>query len=426
MKRLKTLDVGLSSRLADWEVNLLEERAINANLVLASHPMKLTYKGEAFYVSRVQKPIQKDHYSILCKAFELSKTDRVFFSKTMGHSSTELRFKLKEMINRNSTFQVSHLRDSGMVKKLDYVYPYDYRKNFRQIVNDIKYYWQGTPAGKAQQERREKKYLKDSGKYIMNRYVSLVGGVHTEKETFLKLYKEKLNRILDVSKKPMTDEAHVGIEIEFFLPDNFLKSFQSELVSSKYAKMLALGCDGSLTSTWSGYLAKELRICSPASRLHEVIAFVSDKIRIHHGRVNASCGLHVHLDARKVTGYLPETMYENLLACQAQLYKLVPASRRKNKYCTRSRVTDYGRTKSRYKAINSRAIWKYQTLEVRLHSGTIEAEKIEAWVRLLRTIAYGPAIEKKIVSVKAMAKTLNLSSWDSAFWVAREEKFKTE
>jgi hypothetical protein len=425
MKRLKTLDVWLTSRLAEWEVNLLEERAINAKLVLASHPMKLTYKGEAFYISRVQKPIQKDHYSILSRTFELSKADRVFFSKAIGHSSTELRFKLKEMINRNSTFQVSHLRDSGMAKKLDLVYPYNSRRDFKQIVNDIKYYWHDTPAGKAHEKRREKKYLKDSGKYILNKFVSMVGGVHTEKETFLKLYKEKLNRILDVSKKPMSEEAHVGIEIEFFLPDEYLKLFQGELVSSKYAKMLALGSDASLTSTWSGYLGKELRICAPASKLHEVLTFVSDKIRAYDGRVNASCGLHVHLDARKVTGYLPETMYKNLLTCQAQLYKLVPSSRRKNKYCTRSKVTDYGYTRSRYKAINSRAVWKYQTLEVRLHSGTIEAEKIEAWVRLLRTIAYGPAIEKKIVSVKAMAKTLNLSSWDSAFWVAREEKFKT-
>jgi len=426
MKRLKTLGVGLSSRLADWEVKLLEERAINAKLVLASHPIKLTYKGEAFYVSRVQKPIQKDHYSIISKTFELSKTDRVFFSKTMGHSSTELRFKLKEMINRPSKFQISHLRDSGMIKKLDHVYPYDSRRDFRQIINDIKYYWKDTPAGKAQQERREKKYLKDSGKYILNKFVPMVGGVHTEKETFLKLYKEKLNRILDVSKKPMTDETHVGIEIEFFLTEDSIRAFKTELVSSKYAKMLALGQDGSLSSTWSGYLGRELRICSPASKLNEVLTFVSDRIRAYDGKVNSSCGLHVHLDARKVTGYLPETMYKNLLTCQAQLYKLVPASRRKNKYCTRSKVTDYGRTKSRYKAINSRSVWKYQTLEVRLHSGTIEAEKIEAWVRLLRAIAYGPAIEKKIVSVKAMAKTLNLSSWDSAFWVAREEKFKTE
>lgn len=426
MKRLKTLGVGLSSRLADWEVNLLKERATISQSELSSKPIKLTYKGETFYISRVRKSVNREHYGILLKTFYLSKADRGFFSKTIGRSSTELRYLLKEMLSYDSTIQVSHLRDFGLVKKLDYVYPYERQKNFKRIVNDIKYYWKDTPAGKAQQERREKKILKDSGKYIHNKYVSLIGGVHPEKNTFLKLYKEKLNRILDVSKKPMSDEAHVGIEIEFFLPNEYLKLFQGELVSSKYAKMLALGCDGSLTSTWSGYLGKELRICAPASKLSEVLAFVSDRIKAYAGRVNTSCGLHVHLDARKVTGYLPETMYKNLLTCQAQLYKLVPASRRKNKYCTRSKVTDYGHTKSRYKAINSRAIWKYQTLEVRLHSGSIDAEKIEAWVRLLRTIAYGPVIEKKIVSVKAMAKTLNLSSWDSAFWVAREEKFKTE
>lgn len=96
--------------------------------------------------------------------------------------------------------------------------------------------------------------------------------------------------------------------------------------------------------------------------------------------VNSSCGLHVHLDARDGAGLPMSTRLKNALPL---LTLMVPKSRLTNQYC----VADMSRRGHRYAKINRESLRKYQTIEVRLHSGTTNFEKIYNWARIVHTIA---------------------------------------
>jgi hypothetical protein len=116
-------------------------------------------------------------------------------------------------------------------------------------------------------------------------------------------------------------------------------------------------------------------------------------------KVNKTCGLHVH---HGVTGPLWERIqitrfFRNAfliyLNYQNKLKAMVPKSRRNNTYCytIRTSILNYfssgpsemshlQHSESRYMALNPQSFWRQGTLEFRLHSGTLDAEKISNWV----------------------------------------------
>jgi hypothetical protein len=108
--------------------------------------------------------------------------------------------------------------------------------------------------------------------------------------------------------------------------------------------------------------------------------------------VNKSCGLHVHLDARHLTKKGAQRIGDSLGHSLPVLKYLVPKSRHNNTYCKLgvsklircSRMLD--NWDERYHAVNLTAYPKYKTIEVRLHGGSINASKIESWVKLLKLI----------------------------------------
>jgi hypothetical protein len=100
--------------------------------------------------------------------------------------------------------------------------------------------------------------------------------------------------------------------------------------------------------------------------------------------VNQTCGLHVHFDYSFVHSEMAvREIGKRLGRYLPILSKLVPASRRNNRYCA---LEVSGLAGDRYYAINLTSFRKHQTIEVRLHSGTIDAVKIENWIRLLHLI----------------------------------------
>lgn len=113
-------------------------------------------------------------------------------------------------------------------------------------------------------------------------------------------------------------------------------------------------------------------------------------------KVNSTCGLHIHLDQREV--FKKNTALRdnpNGKELSARLMRLnqalplltatVPKSRRNNRYCSTSRSRM--RNSDRYMAINTQALSKFGTLEVRLHSATINFTKIANWIKLCHGIS---------------------------------------
>ena len=131
--------------------------------------------------------------------------------------------------------------------------------------------------------------------------------------------------------------------------------------------------------------------------------------------VDRSCGLHIHLEVQKKVEYLKKLylFYEKF---EPIIFKMVPKSRQSTGYCmkfnkvyhhdgqivfgidslpkfksmiyeTKSQARIKSRTSSkwgskRYCWTNFHSIFYRKTLEIRNHSGTISAKKINNWIRL--------------------------------------------
>ena len=132
------------------------------------------------------------------------------------------------------------------------------------------------------------------------------------------------------------------------------------------------------------------------------------------GKVNTSCGLHVHVDLRDFTGAEILNLARLYAKIEPALYSIVPPSRRTGHYSKpwgdafeigevfdrapreerlkRLDAALYGsldeaeeckrapyKHNNRYHGLNFNSILLYGTIEFRLHSGTVDAKKIQMW-----------------------------------------------
>jgi hypothetical protein len=277
------------------------------------------------------------------------------------------------------------------------------------LKNYIMEYWRFTEQGKVGHKRlqeRNARAMFERAMMVQRRtnygVYALLGGVHTSEGTFTRLMNVKMERILEYSKTPADRDAskHVGVELEASMPRNKWDDIKRELIKTGYANHMALGTDGSVTSD-NTYKGGELRLCAPADKIENVVNAACEVLNRFGCKVDRSCGLHIHLDAREKTGVEGHQMFKNLVRQQKPLYLLQPASRRGNTYCKWTNLDDWGKS-DRYLSINPEAFHKYQTIEVRLHSGTIAADKINHWIKLLSAIAYGKSAKTDYQTVEKL------------------------
>lgn len=138
--------------------------------------------------------------------------------------------------------------------------------------------------------------------------------------------------------------------------------------------------DGSLDPEDDELWAVEITILVPQndfSNLEKLCKVLRDLEAV----VNKTCGLHVHIDARKFSKEEAHLRGFNLATYLKFLKLMVPASRRENNYCKlRASKSD------RYSAVNLTAYDRYKTIEIRLHSGTTDFQKISSWLSVLKTL----------------------------------------
>tara|TARA_R110000803_G_scaffold79152_2_gene144646 strand:+ start:807 stop:1739 length:933 start_codon:yes stop_codon:yes gene_type:complete len=127
------------------------------------------------------------------------------------------------------------------------------------------------------------------------------------------------------------------------------------------------------------------KVKSNTTRLYKVLNDAGCK-------VNESCGLHVHLDMRYRN---PMTGFANLVRCQGLLQTLQPEDRQDNEYCYENNTTDLishieeameDAGDGKYYSINPLSYTQLGTVEVRLAAGSMEADKVIAWIELLVNI----------------------------------------
>lgn len=201
--------------------------------------------------------------------------------------------------------------------------------------------------------------------------------------------------------------------------DNF--SEFKKYLESRGLKFVSLKRDGSIEIR-GGYFAAELTVffkMSDSSPLKNLCKALNDL----GCTVNASCGLHVHLDMRDCLSKpnMMHTRAKRLGFALPILTQLVPQSRLSNTYCRLGVSRSSG---DRYFAINKTSFKKYQTIETRLHSGTTDYTKIINWVSLLFKISRTRGLKESFDLVE-MLKQVKCSDSEIEYFLKRAEKFQT-
>lgn len=238
---------------------------------------------------------------------------------------------------------------------------------------------------------------------------------------------------------PKTLEDHIGIEIECIVKGSEY-DLMKELARAKLSKIVEVGSDFSIKTGQAQYIKHavercrsvvlsyegfsyeekanaqqyidkhaivgvELRVLCKMSNLKSTLTSLSKVLTKVGAYVNNSCGLHVHLDMRM---HSVATCAYRLLKKQELLRSRVDKRRLKSKYCRALTEKDLSNflvnnyLSSRYKDINLLATREHRTIEVRLHEGTIDTNRILDWCNLLYRVAHTPTRHEHKKSLQSL------------------------
>lgn len=225
-------------------------------------------------------------------------------------------------------------------------------------------------------------------------YTAMSSATRKKGRTFMKegqvlaIYVEKNLKNLYTDKKPTVMKKYIGIELEFCAPIK-KNEFAVKLFKAGIYKYAQLKEDGSLRPK-DGETAFELAILLEESIYKKQFKVITDILKeVKAVAKDRRCGLHVHLDMRKRN---KDLVYNNLVAAQFALLSVVDPRRHNNEFCkiveSRKFPTNFtGDRQERYKTINAVAYYKYKTLEIRMHEGSVDYNEIVNWVDLLIRVA---------------------------------------
>jgi hypothetical protein len=220
----------------------------------------------------------------------------------------------------------------------------------------------------------------------------------TPRETFLKrLHSFRL------SPDSFRYDRAVGIEIECVCPNGV------QVPLPYWARKVM---DGSVRTNGVQGDAIEYNILLLRRELEHRLYKFCQLIKAHS--VNKSCGLHIHLDCRGKDQKEVLTIARKMNAWLYSLRELVPPSRLENQYC-RFGVS----TTDRYRAVNVCSFREHKTLEVRLHSGTVDYTKIISWVRLLELLLVIQSKPKSGWGCLQVLGQLPLCEYERSYWMQR-------
>jgi len=258
---------------------------------------------------------------------------------------------------------------------------------------------------------------------------------------YLQFLKDQEKRIVFKDKTPTEQTTnYVGIELEFIASVNQEK-LGYMLYDAGLGKYVKVTTDGSLRCTKHNAKHGEGRCdCGLTEYPHELCVIMKESERKEimkkiceilskvDARINKSCGVHVHLDMRNRN---PEKCYQNLISAQHILYKMNPKSRSEI-YARKVQDRDFDKVRNtpntglehRYLGINPIAYNKLKTIEVRIHSGTIEFKKIDNWINILiNVVNCSERLMKGFMSLKNFCDAFDIHNDLKEYMKERIDKF---
>ena len=211
--------------------------------------------------------------------------------------------------------------------------------------------------------------------------------------------------LLSLAKKPKDSRTnYVGVEIEFYTTLSREK-LGWLLIESNIDHRIEIKGDMSIKPE-IGFQSYELAVLAPEKQIFLVIKKICKILTNVDSRVNSSCGLHIHLDMRFRN---PTISYYNLVNSQHLLYAINPKSRSISDFCKKNASDKFIKSNtSRYLGINPSAYNEHGTLEVRIHSGTLNFHKINNWIRILLSIASKDKKMNKFKTLEQFKKLYNV------------------
>lgn len=245
--------------------------------------------------------------------------------------------------------------------------------------------------------------------YAVGRYLANMQARRSAYRFDMKPRKPFLQRLHDARLAPATfryDRA-VGIELETVRPASV-----SAPVLPYWAR--AVG-DGSIETNGVRGVGVEYNVLCVRRELEHRL-FKLCGLLVGHV-VNKSCGLHIHLDCRGKTSDEVWQLARRVDKWLFALRELVPESRRDNRYAK------FGASKTdRYRAVNFTAFREHGTLEVRLHSGTVDYTKVISWIRLLELLLVVSSKPKSGASCLQVLAQLPLTDYERSYWLQRHRQ----
>lgn len=238
----------------------------------------------------------------------------------------------------------------------------------------------------------------------------------------------------------------IGVEIECTMPypkrikhrldrdeyfDNLnstcYKHIQDDL-KKRNMRFVEVKYDGSIHIEHDNHFKIEFTLCfmnddKGFNKLKQVCDYLTEMKAV----VNKSCGLHIHLDMRGLAKETVQSQAIRLINALPALYRLVPGTRMNNRYCKMNKEFNW-RPNDKYYAVNMMSYSNYQTIEIRLHSGTTNYEKISNWIKLLWTIKEAKEFTNTQLTISKnptayLFDAINLSSDIQRFYYKREVMF---
>lgn len=195
---------------------------------------------------------------------------------------------------------------------------------------------------------------------------------------------------IGVDRKPFIREPRTGIAMA-------LDRFKGKCVSVEVEHYPAANASYRSRYNGLGSLAYDGSLGDSGRELKKLSWIRGDKLELPGvaslpltGTVDRTCGLHVHVDCRHLPDpdLLPEgtpylhtacDTYDRIVSLYPFIKKLVPASRKNNRYCRWHNNGPCGNTGSRYCAVNWHSFYEMGTIEFRCQSGSTNPAKIELW-----------------------------------------------
>lgn len=386
----------------------------------------------------IDKEKTKEIYKVLTA---IQKPDEAWLNELYKTHVIELRKQLKDIKTEFEVVFKCEVHKKSRIS-LDIAKSYDAFPTQEQLIEQFK------------EVRNEIKSFREERKTLIQKTKSCFGGavrynmIGSDKMGYVFQKKNSVNDLIGLdfrlniasqSKKPdeRQKENFVGIELEIACRVDH-KILNKKMAEARLHMHTNCGTDGSIRPDHGdkGQHSVEVRILCKESEVANIVnrTIAILKTKEVDAYVNSSCGLHVHVDARSRD---VDHMYNNLVKSLPLLNQLVPSERvsgnAASKYCRQNETPDFKKglggdssgREIRYQAINPAAFNKQKTIEVRLHSGTVNAKKIINWVTILTSIVnHSKTMHYKLTNVEDFS-TINNDVVLNKYMADRIAKFQT-